>query len=80
MTSFLHWRKTTWVLVLWSAYIATWATVTGSALTLAAVWWLAGMIVPSLLRLTTQPPFPPRRALPVHAPNPAATERRRDAD
>ena len=23
MTNFLHWRKMTWTLVLWSAYIAT---------------------------------------------------------
>ena len=32
MTNFLHWRKTTWALALWSGYIATWAVITGSGL------------------------------------------------
>jgi hypothetical protein len=80
MTSFLHWRRTTWVLVLWSAYIATWATVTDSGLALAAVWWLAGMVVPNLLRLTAQPPFPRRPDLPIPISDLAATERGRHAD
>ena len=37
MTSFLHWRKMTWALVLWSGYVATWAVMTGS--------WLIGTSV-----------------------------------
>ena len=30
MTKFLHWRKTTWALLLWSGYLATWMVLTGS--------------------------------------------------
>jgi hypothetical protein len=50
MTSFLHWRMITWLLVLWSAYIATWMLVTGSGPTVAVVWWLAGVVGLALLR------------------------------
>ena len=45
MTNFLHRRKTTWVLVLWSAYVATWAGLTGPGPAMAALWWFAGTIV-----------------------------------
>jgi len=33
----------TWVLALWSVYIATWAVASGSGPTIVAVWWLAGV-------------------------------------
>lgn len=64
VTNFLHWRGMTWVLLLWGGYIAMWVMVTDSGLTLAAVWWLAGMIGLTVLRPTyrvvlTGRPFPP---------------------
>jgi hypothetical protein len=45
MTSFLHWRKSTWVLVLWSAYVALWMVTAGSGAPMAAFWWLTGVTV-----------------------------------
>jgi hypothetical protein len=35
-------RTTTCVLALWSAYIATWAVVSGSDPAMVATWWLTG--------------------------------------
>ena len=49
MPNFLQWRKMTWVLVVWSPYIATWAVVTDPGLAMAAVWWFAGTGVFGLL-------------------------------
>lgn len=43
MTTFVFGRPTTWLLVLWSGYIATWATVSGSGPAIVAAWWLAGV-------------------------------------
>ena len=57
MTNFLHWRRMTWALVLWSAYVATWAAITGSGPAIVMLWWLAGMIVLGSLWLATQPLF-----------------------
>ena len=45
MTSFLHWRKMTWALVLWSGYVATWAVMAGSGPALVTLWWLIGTSV-----------------------------------
>ena len=64
MTNFLHWHTMTWVLVLWSGYIATWMVVTGPGPSMVALWWLAGMIVFGLLWLARQPPLRQRRGLP----------------
>jgi hypothetical protein len=36
-------RPTTWLFALWSAYIATWAAVSGSSPVVVAAWWLAGI-------------------------------------
>jgi hypothetical protein len=33
----------TWVLALWSAYIAAWAVASDSGPTMVAAWWLAGV-------------------------------------
>ncbi len=55
MTNFLHWRKMTWALVLWSGYIATWAVVTGSEPALVTVWWLVGLVVFRPLWFATKP-------------------------
>jgi hypothetical protein len=49
MTSFLHWRKMTWALVLWSAYLATWMVLTRSGPVIVIVWWLAGVGVLQLI-------------------------------
>ena len=54
MTNFLHWHTMTWVLVLWSGYIATWMVLSGSGPAIVALWWLAGVIVFDLLWLVTQ--------------------------
>jgi hypothetical protein len=45
MTSFLHWRKMTWGLVLWSGYVATWAVMTSSGPAVVTLWWLIGTTV-----------------------------------
>ena len=45
MTNVLHWRKTTWALVLWSGYVAAWALITGPGPAMVALWWLAGMVL-----------------------------------
>ena len=63
MTNFLHWRKMTWMLVLWSAYIVVWAMMTGAGPAMIALWWLAGMIVLGVFWLATQPPFQQGRGL-----------------
>jgi hypothetical protein len=55
MTDFIHWRKATWALLLWSGYIATWAVITGSDFTMVIVWWLAGLVVFRPLWVLTQP-------------------------
>ena len=54
MARFLHWHKMTWVLVLWSGYIAAWMVVSGSGPASVALWWFAGMIVFDLLWHLTQ--------------------------
>ena len=45
VTTLLLGRTTTWMLALWSGYIATWATVSGSRPAIVAAWWLAGVAV-----------------------------------
>ena len=45
-------RLTTCVLALWSAYIATWAVLTGSDPAMVATWWLAGVGLVRLLART----------------------------
>jgi hypothetical protein len=51
MTSFLHWHKLTWALLLWSAYLATWMVLTRSGPVIVVLWWLAGV---GLLQLIMQ--------------------------
>ena len=43
MNSLLHWRRMTWALVLWSAYLATWLVLTRPGPVNVALWWLAGI-------------------------------------
>jgi hypothetical protein len=63
MTNFLSWHKTTWALLLWSAYIATWTLITGPSPAMVGLWWLAGMIVLGSLLFATQPLFRQRTGL-----------------
>jgi len=57
MTNVLHWRRMSWVLVLWSGYVATWAVLTGPDPAFVTLWWLLGMSVVGALWLATQPLF-----------------------
>ena len=57
MTKFLHWRKMTWALALWSVYIATWTALSGAGPAMVALWWLAGMALLGALWFATQPLF-----------------------
>jgi hypothetical protein len=57
MTNFLNWRRMSWVLLLWSGYVATWAVITGPGPSVVTLWWLLGMSVFGALWLATQPLF-----------------------
>jgi hypothetical protein len=63
MTNFLHWRKMTWALLVWSGYIATWMVISGSGVAMVVMWWVTGMIVFGLLWLASQPLFRQGRGL-----------------
>jgi hypothetical protein len=63
MTNFVHWRKMTWGLVLWSGYVVAWMVIVSSGAAMAVLWWLVGMIVFGMLWLATQPPFQQGRGL-----------------
>ena len=55
MTAFLHWRKATWVVLLWCAAMTVWPLVGSIGPVWAVVLWLAGMICLALFWLATQP-------------------------
>jgi hypothetical protein len=55
MTKFLHWRKTTWIVLLWCAAMTVWPLVGNIGPVLAAVLWLVGVICLALFWLNTQP-------------------------
>ena len=57
MTKFLHWRKMTWALVLWSVAMAAWLVVGGPGPALVVVAWLLGVVGLGLLWFETQPLF-----------------------
>ena len=63
MTNFLHWRKTTWALLVWSAAMTAWALSGSIDVTRVGVLWVAGMTLLSLLWLATQPLFQMGRGL-----------------
>lgn len=63
MTNFLHWRMMTWVLVVWSPYVATWTVVTHPGPAMVALWWFAGTAVFGVLWLGTQPLYQQGRGL-----------------
>jgi hypothetical protein len=43
MTNFLHWRKMTWALVLWSAAMTAWPLIGSVEATRVGVLWVAGI-------------------------------------
>ena len=43
MTNFLHWRKMTWAIVLWSAAMVTWLIAGGTGAAVVGFLWLVGM-------------------------------------
>lgn len=52
-----------WVLALWSVYIATWAVASGSNPTIVGAWWLVGVVLLRAtmgrgLRVGARPPDP----------------------
>ncbi len=63
MTGLVHWRKMTGALVLWSGYVVAWMVIAGSGVEIAALWWLAGMMVFGSLWLAAQPSFQQGRSL-----------------
>ena len=44
MTNFLHWRKMTWILLLWSAAAVTWLLVADSGAAVVGLLWLLGTL------------------------------------
>jgi hypothetical protein len=54
-------RPTAWLFALWSAYIATWAAVSGSSALVVAAWWLAGVCVAQALARGSAPSDATRR-------------------
>jgi hypothetical protein len=57
MTNFLHWRKMTWALVLWSAAMTAWPLLGSVSAARVGVLWFAGAIAFGLIWLATQPLF-----------------------
>jgi hypothetical protein len=57
MTRFLHWRKTTWALPVWSAAMVTWLLVGGPGAILLGLFWLSGAAAVGATWFTTRPPY-----------------------
>jgi len=62
MTSFLHRRELTFAFLCWSGYVVLWTVTVGSAVGIAILCWLVGMIVFGSLRVATRPLVERRRA------------------
>ena len=54
MTRFVHWRKMTWVIVLWTAGLAAWLLSSGEVKTAIAAW-LVGLVVLCVVWFGTRP-------------------------
>jgi hypothetical protein len=57
MTNFLHWRKMTWALLLWSATMVTWLLASDSGAALVGFLWLVGTAGLCFVWFMTQPLF-----------------------
>ena len=62
MIRFVHWRKMTWALVLWSAAVVMWSVVVGPTV-LLGVAWLFGTAGLCLAWFMTQPLYLQGRGL-----------------
>jgi hypothetical protein len=63
MTNFLHWRKTTWALGIWSAVLAIWLVAGNANVFVVVGLWLAGVAALGILWFSTQPLFRRGRGL-----------------
>jgi hypothetical protein len=57
MKNFLHWRKMTWVLLLWSAAATAWLLAADSGAALVGFLWLLGATGLGVVWFMTQPLF-----------------------
>ena len=57
MKNFVHWRKMTWALVLWTAAAVTWWLAGDPGAALAGFLWLLGSAALAVVWFMTQPPF-----------------------
>jgi hypothetical protein len=55
MTRFLHWRKMTWAILLWSGAMLTWLAGTEPGVALGALLWFLGFVVLSLIWFMSRP-------------------------
>ncbi len=55
MKNFLHWRKTTWALLVWSAAMIAWLFVGAPSVPLAVGLWFVGCVVLAFVWFMTQP-------------------------
>ena len=63
MTNFLHWRKMTWILLLWSAAAVTWLLVADSGAAVVGLLWLLGMVGLGFVWFAYRPLFRQGRGL-----------------
>jgi hypothetical protein len=57
MKNFLHWRKTTWALIVWSAGMTAWLLLSGPGVPLTVGLWIVGCVVLGFIWFMTQPLF-----------------------
>jgi hypothetical protein len=57
VTSLLHRRELTYAFLCWSGYVVLWMVTAGSAVGVAVLWWLVGVIVFASVWIATQPLF-----------------------
>jgi hypothetical protein len=57
MTRFLHWRKMTWAILLWSGAMLGWLVGTEPSVALLSVLWFAGFVVLSVTWFLSRPPW-----------------------
>jgi hypothetical protein len=57
MTNFLHWRKMTWAVGLWSVVMATWLVAGSTNAIIVVALWLTGAAALGVMWFATQPLF-----------------------
>jgi hypothetical protein len=63
MTNFLHWRKMTWALGIWSVVMATWLVAGSTSVILVLALSLTGAAALGVVWFSTQPLFRTGRGL-----------------